>query len=103
MLNKDFEGSIRAYEAIMLHHPERKGTCLGQLGAAQFFLGHYEKALASYIESKEHGEDNSMTEDNIWEVCEVLFNKDSSKEWIEQYMGLYPQGQYVKKANKLVS
>ncbi len=103
MLNKDFEGSIRAYEAIMLHHPERKGTCLGQIGAAEFFLGHYEKALASYIESMEHGEDSSMTEDNIWEVCEVLYNKDSSKEWIEQYVGLYPEGRYVKKANKLVS
>jgi tetratricopeptide (TPR) repeat protein len=103
MLNKDFEGSIRAYEAIMLHHPERKGTCLGQIGAAEFFLGHYEKALASYIESMEHGEDSSMTEDNIWEVCEVLYNKDSSKEWIEQYVSLYPEGRYVKKANKLVS
>lgn len=103
MLNKDFEGSIRAYEAIMLHHPERKGTCLGQIGVAEFFLGHYEKALASYIESKEHGEDSSMTEDNIWEVCEVLYNKDSSKEWIERYVSLYPEGQYVKKANKLVS
>ncbi|MNP56096.1 hypothetical protein D3C76_1507940 [compost metagenome] len=103
MLNKDFEGSIRAYEAVMLNYPERKGTCLGQIGVAEFFLGHYEEALAYYIESKENGEDTHMTEDNIWEVCEVLYNKDSSKEWIEKYVSLYPQGRYVKKANKLVS
>lgn len=103
MLNKDFEGSIKAYERTMEKYPERKGTCLVQIGVAEFFLGNYEKALEKYIEAKDCGEDNDMTEDNIWEACETIYKQKGTKEYIEKYTDLYPQGRYIKKANKLVS
>ncbi|MEO3946349.1 hypothetical protein [Gorillibacterium sp. CAU 1737] len=102
-LNKDFEGSIRAYEEIMVNYPENVGNCYWHIGVSEFFLGHYETALERYTQAKENDEDHDMTEDNIWEVCEILFKKDGSKQWMERYVNLYPQGRFVKKANKLVS
>lgn len=103
MLDQDYEGSKRAYENIVLKYPQSKGKCLGQIGVAEFFLGNYEAALENYIESKNNGVDNEMTEDNIWEVCEVLYKKKGSRNAVEHYLSLYPAGRYVKKANKLVS
>jgi hypothetical protein len=82
----------------------RHASSLQSLSCSAYQLWDFsEKTVICDKESMEHGEDSSMTEDNIWEVCEVLYNKDSSREWIEQYVGLYPEGRYVKKANKLVS
>jgi tetratricopeptide (TPR) repeat protein len=102
LLDKDFEGSKRAYENIMLKYPDSRGKCLEQIGVAEFFLGNYEKALEYYIEAKDNGEDNSMTEDNIWEVCEILYKSNVSSDAPEKYLSLYPKGRYAKKAGKLV-
>jgi len=103
MLNKDYEGSKSAYESIAIKYPQSKGKCLGQIGVAEFFLGNYEAALENYIESKNNDKDDEMTEDNIWEVCEVLYKKHGSSKAVDQYLNLYPEGRYIKKANKLVS
>lgn len=103
LLNQDYEGSKRAYESIIIKYPQSKGECIGQIGVAEFFLGNYENALENYIESKNNGEDNNMTEDNIWEVCELLHKKSGSSKAVEQYLSLYPAGRYIKKANKLIS
>lgn len=102
LLNKDFIGSIQAYEKIIEKYPHKKGECIGQIGVAEFFLGNYEKALENYIESKNCGEDSEMTEDNIWEVCELM-HKNGTRGQIEKYISLYPQGKFIKKANKLLS
>jgi tetratricopeptide (TPR) repeat protein len=102
MLDKDFIGSIKAYEKIIEKYPHRKGECIGQIGVGEFFLGNYEKALEKYIESKNADEDTEITEDNIWEVCELM-NKKGIPGQIEKYISLYPQGRYLKKANKLLA
>lgn len=102
MLDKDFAGSIKAYEQVMEKYPSRKGECLGQIGAAEFFLGNYEKALDKYIEAKNSGEDNEMMEYNIWEVCELMHNNGTAG-YMEKYISLYPQGKFIKKANKLLA
>lgn len=103
MLNKDFEGSIKAYERIMEKYPDCQGVCLREIGAAEFYLGHYEKALEKYIEAKDCGEDDDITEYNIWEACETIYKLNGTTECIEKYIGLYPRGRYIKKASKLVS
>lgn len=101
LLDKDFEGSKRAYESIMLKYPDSKGECLEQIGVAEFYMGNYEKALEYYIEAKNNGEDNSITEYNIWEVCEILYKNNGSSDAPEKYLSLYPKGRYAKKAGKL--
>lgn len=102
LLDKDFEGSKRAYERIILKYPDSRGKCLAQIGVAEFYMGNYENALEYYIEAKNNGEDNSMTEDNIWEVCEILYKNNSSSAAPEKYLSLYPNGSYAKKAGKMV-
>lgn len=102
MLDKDFTGSIKAYEQVIEKYPDRKGQCLGQIGVGEFFLGNYEKALEKYIESKDCGEENETSEYNIWEVCELMHGKGISGQ-IEKYVDLYPQGKFIKKANKLLA
>jgi tetratricopeptide (TPR) repeat protein len=102
MLNKDYTGAIAAYESIMEKYPEEKGVCLGQIGAAEYFLGNYETSLERYIEAKNSGEDNDMMEDNIWEACETIHKEKGSSAGVERYISLYPQGRYIKKAIKLL-
>ena len=102
LLDKDFEGSKRAYESIIIKYPDSKGECLGQIGVAEFYLGNYEKALEYYIEAKDSGEDNFMTEDNIWEVCEIIHKNNGSSNAPEKYLSIYPKGKYAKKAEKLI-
>lgn len=102
LLDKNFEGSKQAYESIMIKYPNSKGKCLEQIGVAEFYLGNYEKALEYYIEAKNNGEDNFMTEDNIWEVCEILYKNNGSSDAPETYLSIYPKGRYAKKAGKLV-
>ena len=52
--------------------PERAGTAASQIGAAQYFLGRYEQAIASYRHALDLGEDPDMMRENIVEAEEAL-------------------------------
>jgi tetratricopeptide (TPR) repeat protein len=82
---------------------EQKGTCDNQIGVCQFFLGEYEKAIEAYTSSFHHGFDKDMADDNIWEACEKLMEKeDDNSRWANHYIRILPQGNYRKKAEKLL-
>lgn len=83
--------------------PEQKGTCDNQIGVCHFFLGDYEKAIESYASSFKNGFDKGMADDNIWEACEKLMEKEKDKaKWARHYLGILPQGNYSSKAQKLL-
>ena len=63
---------IEAYRRVGADHPERWGDCLANMGAAYFFLGQYEKAIACYTQAIKHGVDEEMMRDNIEEAREAL-------------------------------
>lgn len=80
LLSRDYEGSIRAYQAIAVQHPERRGDCEGQIGAAHYFLGDYEAALSHYESARDHGADPDMMQDNIDEARQALSKGGASGE-----------------------
>jgi tetratricopeptide (TPR) repeat protein len=82
---------------------EKKGTCDNQIGVCYFFLGEYEKAIEFYTSSFYNGFDKAMADDNIWEACEKLMKKENdAAKWAKHYIHILPQGNYLKKAKKLI-
>ncbi|MCC7381111.1 MAG: hypothetical protein IT384_04740 [Deltaproteobacteria bacterium] len=100
MLDQRFRETIEAYARLGEQYPERRGDCESQIGAAQYFLGELSQALDSYVRARDHGADQDMMDDNIWEVCEALHKKGDGKA-VARYLELCPKGKYVKKARKL--
>lgn len=89
------ENSTDAYE---------KGSCESQIGVCYFFLGDFEKALDYYTQSFHSGYDKRVNDYNIWEACEELTKIDGNKaKWARYYLNLLPEGQYAKKATKLIA
>lgn len=72
MTSGQFEACIQAYEQIAAAHPVEKSTCEGQIGAAYYFLGQYEKAIEYYQRALENGADAEMMADNIQEAREAI-------------------------------
>src|SRR5262245_3000950 len=60
MTGRKFEHALAAYRTIGEQHPDRRGTCEGQIGAALYFLGRYEEAIAHYESAIALGEDRDM-------------------------------------------
>ncbi len=48
LVGVSYEQAISAYTAIMTEHPEQRGTCEGQIGAAHYLLGQFEQAITYY-------------------------------------------------------
>lgn len=102
MLGKNFDGAIEAFGKLAEKYPERAETCESQIGAAWYFKGDYDKAINHYVNALNKGADAGMMDDNVWEAAEALYNKNNDKAPIQKYLSIFPDGQYVKKANKLM-
>ena len=59
---------LAAYQALEVADPKLRGTCEGQIGAAYYMLGDYDKALVAYQNAIDAGEDPGMMKDNIAEA-----------------------------------
>lgn len=104
MLEEKFQETIAAYQELAERHPDRRGDCEAQIGAAQFFLGEYDEAIASYVRAREHGADSDMMDDNLWEACEQAAERSGRRnDYARRYLELCPQGIYVKRAQKLLT
>ncbi len=103
LMDGDFQGSIDAYRAFLEKYPERRASVDAQIGAALYFLQDYDAAIEHYVSAREHGADEDMMDDNIWEACETLHNKTKDLNNIRRYLELCPNGSYVKQAQKLLN
>lgn len=90
MLTGRHDDCIAAYSAIAAEHPEERGTCEGQIGAAHFFKGDYETAIRWYEAARSHGADASMMEDNIKEAQEALAKKSRGEDPSASQGGINP-------------
>ena len=68
LLGGQYQASIDAYLQIAHQHPERTGTCYGQIGAGLFFIQQYARAIEYYEAAKQHGADSRMMDENIAEA-----------------------------------
>lgn len=64
--------AAEAYRTIAEAHPEERGTCYSQIGAALYFLKEYQTAIEWYKAAENHGADPRMMKDNIEEALEAI-------------------------------
>jgi TolA-binding protein len=102
MLHQKFAEAIAAYTDVMERFPDRRGTAESQIGAAHYFLGDFHQAMTFYAAARDHGENASMMDDNLWEAAEALVKK-GEKAAAQKYLDLCPTGSNVKKAKKALS
>lgn len=82
---------------------DQKGTCDNQIGVCYFFMNDFEKAIEAYASSFQHGFDRAMADDNIWEACEKLMERDHDRvKWARHYLAILPDGNYKSKAQKFL-
>lgn len=70
--NQKFTEAVAAFEALAREFPHRADDCASQIGAALYFLGRYEEAIAHYRKALELGADRAMMNDNIVEAEEAI-------------------------------
>jgi tetratricopeptide (TPR) repeat protein len=97
-----FAESLDLYKKMAEDYPENKGLYESQVGANYFFLAQYEKAVEYYVSALNNNANKDMMDDNIWEATEALYNQTKDKTKIEYYLNLFPYGNYIKKAKKLL-
>jgi tetratricopeptide (TPR) repeat protein len=102
MSSGNFTEAIDLYTELAGKYPQKKGLYEGQVGAAYYFLGDYAKAIESYTSALNNGGDKSMMDDNIWEATEAIYGQTKDKKAVEEYVALFPNGSYKKKAEKLL-
>ncbi|MDD3877084.1 MAG: hypothetical protein PHT69_10710 [Bacteroidales bacterium] len=101
MSGQQFEDSIELYTKLAENYPANRGLYQSQIGAAYYFLADYNKAISFYTAALNNGADKGMMDDNIWEATEALFKQTGEKAHLDNYKLLFPEGNYVKKAEKL--
>ncbi len=97
--------AITLFESVHKHSTDdyEKGSCESQIGACHFFLGDFENALEFYTRSFHSGYDKNVVDFNIWEACEELMKIDGNMaRWSQYYLGVFPNGDYAKKAKKYI-
>jgi hypothetical protein len=72
MLTGDYEAAANAFREIAEAHPEVRGDCFGNIGAAHYFVGRYQEAIQWYQAAIQNGADLAMMQDNIVEAEQAL-------------------------------
>ncbi len=103
LTSRRFNESIELYKKLAENYPNNKGLYLSQVGAGFYFLNDFDKAIEYYLKAKNENADSNMMDDNIWEACEAIYKKNNDKKAIERYFEYYPDGNYIKKAKKILS
>lgn len=71
LVARDFDSAIAAYEDVAQRFPHRAGDAHGQIGAAYFFKGDFDRALSHYRHALSLGAPADMMQDNIREAEEA--------------------------------
>lgn len=92
MLDQKFEETIVAYRAMARQFPADEGLCEAQIGAALFFLGRYDDAIAAYLKALALGQDAAMMAENVFEACETLAQQHDDPSHYRRYLDVFPEG-----------
>jgi len=102
LLNRAYDASIDCYNYLMEKYPDSIAECQSQIGACYYFTKEYKKAIEYYLVARKNGANESMMDDNVWEACEALFKIDKNPSVILDYLDHYPEGNYKKKAKRIL-
>ncbi|MGB0680221.1 MAG: hypothetical protein ACPGUV_11210 [Polyangiales bacterium] len=72
LVGQELDAAIAAYTKLMEDFPDERGAALGQIGAAYYFKGEYQRAIEHYEAARAAGADVDMMQDNIDEAKEAL-------------------------------
>jgi tetratricopeptide (TPR) repeat protein len=72
MLTGAYADAAAAFRQIAETHPEVRGDCFGNIGAAHYFVGRYDEAIAWYQAAIDAGADAQMMQDNIVEARQAI-------------------------------
>lgn len=97
MLDRKYDEVKLAWDAIGTKYPHRRGQADSQIGAAEFFQGHFHKAIELYVTARANGANPESMDFNIWEACEVLV-KQGEKAAAQRYLELCPDGAFAEQA-----
>ncbi|NML56736.1 hypothetical protein [Chryseobacterium cheonjiense] len=77
-----------------------RGSVENIIGEFYFYQEDYKTALDYYVMAYNNGYSiDNIVDYNIWEVCELLMEKDNDKiKWSQYYLSLYPDGRYTEDA-----
>lgn len=95
-----YDEVIQGYRCLMESRPGDRALFTDQIGAAYFFKGEYQKAMACYIEAAQGRV--ASADFNLWEVCELLYKKEKDVQHLQTYLEHFPQGENRKAAEKLL-
>lgn len=72
LVGKKYTEAIQAYQEVAQDFPDRAGVAASQIGAALYFLGRFDEAIAEYRRAVTLGESADMMRDNIEEAEAAL-------------------------------
>ncbi|MDB5283677.1 MAG: hypothetical protein JWO06_2752 [Bacteroidota bacterium] len=101
--SQKFQESLDIFKQLANDYPGNSALYLSQVGVNYYFLNDFENALDYYTQALNKGFDKGMSDDNIWEACEALYNKAGDKSYLQKYLSLLPGGNHTKDANKLLA
>ncbi len=102
LVQEEYDESIKVYEEIMASYPDQRSLCLDQIGALNFQLGKYAVAKDFYLKATQEANTPDHTDFNLWEVCELLYKKDSDSKHLTTYLKHFPEGAHVNDALDLM-
>ena len=101
---QDFGKCISALEKVILKYPDWTSAALNSIGACYFYMKKYELALEYYQKSlASSGKyEKEMVDNNIWEVCEKLYQIKGDHQYIQKYLDHFPEGKEKSAALKIL-
>ena len=98
-----FQEGLELYKQLANDYPKNRGLYLSQVGVGYHFLHEFDKAIDYYVQSRDTGYEPSMNDDNIWDACELEYSLTKDKSSLQKYLGLCPDGNHAKEAQKLLA
>ena len=102
MAGKNFNEAIQSYTILADKYPDKKGFYEAKIAMAYFFLADYSNTLKHYRVAIHHGIKKSIIDDNFWDTIDALYRQTREKGVVAEYIHIFPEGNHIKRAKKLM-
>lgn len=103
---RNYDCCVKAYELLARKFRSKRHYCELQIANAYSHQGDHEKSIHYYHAARVHGADAEQIDDNIWQTCEMIFDKSAREKdrchALDQYLTLCPKGRHRRAARSLL-